>query len=101
VPTSLGPQLLDLPVSSAQPLDATWIDQSTVAALASAADEDTVTSFVVGGSPSQTTTTENAVHLVGADVNSLRLITSGGEVQQLRATGWQDIVPASILATQQ
>jgi hypothetical protein len=102
VPTSLG-QLLDLPVSSARPIDATWVDQSTVAALASADGEDAVTSYLVGGSPGAATTTEGAVHLVGAqDVDSLRLITVSGQVQQLRASGWQDIVVgASILATQQ
>jgi hypothetical protein len=102
VPTSLG-QLLDLPVSSAHPIDATWVDQSTVAALASADGEDSVTSYVIGGSPSDATTTEGAVHLVGAlDLDSLRLITDSGQVQQLHASGWQDIgVTASVLATQQ
>ena len=51
VPTSLGP-LLELPVSSAQPIDATWVDPTTVAALASSSGQDTVTSYVIGGSPS-------------------------------------------------
>ena len=102
VPTSLGP-LLDLPVSSATPIDATWVDPSTVAVLNEASGEEAVTSYPIGGSPSEATTTEGAVHLVGAvDIDSLRLITSTGQLQQLRAGGWQDInATASILATQQ
>jgi Lipoprotein LpqB beta-propeller domain/Sporulation and spore germination len=102
VPTSLGP-LLDLPVSSDTPIDATWVDPSTVAALVAADGGDTVISYVIGGSPGDSSTTSDAVHLVGGeDSDSLRLITSAGDVQQLRASGWQDIgVTATLLATQQ
>ena len=102
VPTSLGP-LVELPVSSAQPIDATWVDPTTVAALGSSDGADTVVSYVIGGSPSDPSTTEDAVRLVGGqDSDSLRLITSSGVVQELRASGWQDInVVASVLATQQ
>jgi hypothetical protein len=99
VPTSLG-DLLDLPVSSADPVDATWVDPSTVAALGVVAGEDTVTSYVIGGTPGdQTTTTDGSQLVAGSD---LRLITTAGEIQQLRSSGWQDInVVASMLATQQ
>lgn len=102
VPTSLGP-LLDLPVSSASPIDATWVDQSTVAALGAVTGEDTVTSYLVGGTTSQSSTTQAAVHLVGAQgADSLRLITESGQLQELRASGWQNInVSATLLATQQ
>ncbi len=102
LPVSLG-ELLQLPVSSQQPIDATWVDASTVAALTSADGGDTVTTYVIGGSTGESSTTEGAVHLAGAqDIDSLRLITGSGEVQQLRASGWQDIgVVASVLATQQ
>jgi hypothetical protein len=106
VPTSLGP-LLELPVSSAQPIDATWVDATTVAALTSndlaGAGGDTVISYVIGGSPGDPTTTNDAVRLVGGlDADSLRLITASGQIQELRASGWQNIkVVASILATQQ
>jgi hypothetical protein len=102
VPTSLGPPL-ELPVSSAEPIDATWVDPTTVAALGSSGDEDTVISYVIGGSPGDPSTTQDAVRLVGGvDSESLRILTSNGQVQELRASGWQDIrVGASILATQQ
>ena len=102
VPTGLG-ELLDLPVSSADPIDATWVDSTTVAALASDGVGDTVISYVIGGTPGDTSRTEGAVRLVsGSDADPLRLLTDTGQVQQLRASGWQNIgVVASILATQQ
>jgi hypothetical protein len=102
VPTALG-TLLDLPVSSALPIDSTWVDASTVAALASTGGSDSIVSYVVGGSSGDVSTTEGGVRLVGgADSETLRLLTQSGQVQQLRASGWQNIgVVASILATQQ
>ena len=102
VPTSLG-ELLDLPVSSAEPIDATWVDSTTVAALGFDGVQDTVISYAIGGSPGDTSRTDGAVRLVGgSDADPLRLLTDTGQVQQLRASGWQNIgVVASILATQQ
>jgi hypothetical protein len=103
VPTALGTPLLDLPVSSAVPIDATWVDPMTVAALGSDGGDDTVISYVIGGSPGDPSTTEGGVRLVGGtNSDTLRLLTESGQVEQLRATGWQNInVVASILATQQ
>jgi hypothetical protein len=102
VPTSLGDPL-DLPVSAATPIDATWVDSTTVAALGSDENGDVVTSYVIGGSPGDSSRTDGAVRLVGgSDSDSLRLITDTGEVQQLRPSGWQNIgVTASMLASQQ
>jgi hypothetical protein len=102
VPTALG-DLLELPVSSATPIDAAWVDSSTVATLASDGDLDSVVSYLIGGSPSDASTTEGAVRIVGGGAaDSLRLLTDSGQVQQLRASGWQNIgVVASLLATQQ
>jgi hypothetical protein len=102
VPTALG-ELLDLPVSSAEPIDATWVDSTTVAALAFDGVDDTVVSYVIGGSPGDPSTTDGAVRLVGgSDADPLRVLTESGQVEQLRASGWQNIgVIASILATQQ
>jgi Lipoprotein LpqB beta-propeller domain/Sporulation and spore germination len=102
VPTLLG-DLLDLPVSSIAPIDATWVDSETVAALGSDETGDVVTTYLIGGSPGDVSRTDSAVRLVGGtDIDSLRLLTDTGEVQQLRASGWQNIgVVASVLATQQ
>jgi hypothetical protein len=102
IPTSLGDPF-DLPVSTDNPIDATWVDPTTVAALGSDSNGDAVTSYVLGGSPGDESRTDGAIRLVGGvDSDSLRLITDTGEVQQLRASGWQSIVSvATLLATQQ
>lgn len=101
-PIGLGP-LLELPASSADPLDATWVDDRSVAALTQSDGLDTVTSYTIGGTSADPTTTEDAVHLVGGSgLDELRLLTTGDQVQQLRSSGWQNIgVTASLLATQQ
>jgi hypothetical protein len=55
---------------------------------------------VIGGTPGDPTTTTDGSQLVAG--SDLRLITTAGEIQQLRSSGWQDInVVASMLATQQ
>jgi hypothetical protein len=102
IPTSLGDPL-DLPVSADNPIDATWVDPSTVAALGSDSNGDDVTSYVLGGSPGDESRTDGALRLVGGvDSDSLRLLTDTGDVQQLRASGWQSIVSGVVLlATQQ
>jgi hypothetical protein len=102
VPTGLGP-LLDLPVSTATPIDATWVDATSVATLAATGDTDTIVAYLIGGSPGDASTTTDAAALVGgSELDTLRLITVNGQVQQLRSSGWQDLgVSATILATQQ
>jgi hypothetical protein len=102
VPSSLGP-LLELPVGSGDPIDATWVDDRSVAALANSGGLDTVTSYTIGGTSGSPTTTSDAVHIVGGSgLDNLRVLTSTGQVLQLRSSGWQDTgYTASLLATQQ
>jgi hypothetical protein len=103
VPTSLGaPQ--DLPVSAATPVDATWADNDSVAALTVASDgvTNTIVTYTIGGTASDPSTTADDVHGVGGNGGLLRLVTSEGHVLELRSSGWQDTnVTASVLATQQ
>jgi hypothetical protein len=102
VPSSLGP-LLELPVGTGDPIDATWVDDRSVAALANSGGLDTVTSFTIGGTSGSPTTTSDAVHIVGGSgLDTLRVLTSTGQVLQLRSSGWQNTgYTASLLATQQ
>lgn len=100
VPSSLGTPL-SLPVSSAEPIDATWVDSYSVAALGESGGADTVISYEIGGSGGDPSTPVAAEHIVGGN-GSLRLITSDDEVYQLRSSGWQELgVTAALLATQQ
>jgi hypothetical protein len=102
VPTSLGVPI-DLPVSSAAPIDATWVDADSVAALASSGGGVTVTTYTIGGTAGDPSTTADAVHIVGGSrEDQLRVITSTGQVLQLASSGWQETsITASVLATQQ
>jgi hypothetical protein len=102
VPISLGP-LLDLPVSTATPIDATWVDDRSVAALAETSSSDSVTTFTIGGAADEPTLLTDGARIVGGStVDGLRVLTTTGQVQQLRSSGWQNTgTTASILATQQ
>jgi hypothetical protein len=102
VPSSLGP-LLELPVGSGDPIDATWVDDRSVAALMNSDGLDTVTSYTIGGTSGSPTATGDAVHIVGGSgLENLRVLTSTGQVLQLRSSGWQNTgYTASLLATQQ
>jgi hypothetical protein len=102
VPIGLGP-LLDLPVAPMTPIDATWVDDQSVAALGHTGEEDTVFSYVIGGSGSDPASTTNALSIAGgSSIDDLRLLNSSGQVQQLRSSGWQNIgIKASVLAIQQ
>jgi hypothetical protein len=102
VPTSLGVPL-DLPVTAAVPVDATWVDAQSVAALGESDGEATVTTYTIGGTVGDSSATSDAVHLVGAGREDLlRVITSKGRILQLAPSGWQSTdITATVLATQQ
>ena len=97
---SLGP-VLELPVSSADPIGATWVDDRSVAALSTSDGNDTVITYMIGGTSSTPTTTENAEQIVGGSgPDNLRVLTSSGQVQQLRSSGWQNTgFTGTLLAT--
>jgi hypothetical protein len=101
-PFGLGP-LLVLPTSTSSPIDATWVDDRTVATLTKSGSSDQVTTYTVGGQVGETTPVDDSVTIVGGTtIDGLRVLTTGGQVQQLRSSGWQNTgVAASILGTQQ
>lgn len=102
IPSSLGTPL-DLPVSSAEPVDATWVDSMSIAALNVTGGKNTVVTYTIGGTGGDPSTPVNAVHIVGGSgEQSLRVITLENQVFQLRSSGWQELgITASVLATQQ
>jgi hypothetical protein len=102
VPTSLSAPV-ELPVSSAEPIDATWVDPVSIAALGQADGQDTVVTYTIGGPGGDPSTPTGAVHIVGGSgEDQLRVITSANEVYQLRSSGWQDLgIAATVLGTQQ
>lgn len=102
VPSSFGTPL-ELPVSDADPIDATWVDASSVATLGVTDGRDTVITYTVGGTGGDASIPVDARHIVGGSGEAtLRLITNDDQVFQLRSSGWQELgISASLLATQQ
>ncbi|GAB2451916.1 hypothetical protein HD599_002510 [Conyzicola lurida] len=103
VPIALG-EAFQLQASSAAPLDATWVDNRTVATLSESGDETVVTAFEIGG-PSETLgQIENGVTIVGgnAGTDGVRVLTTDGELFFPRGSSWQKSgITATLLATQQ
>ena len=86
------------------PIDATWVDDRTVATLARSGAETSVTAWTIGGPSEALGELPGGISIVGGvdGTDGLRVLTSDGEVFQPRGSSWQltDIV-ASFLATQQ
>ncbi|MDF2443472.1 MAG: hypothetical protein JWR01_1675 [Subtercola sp.] len=102
-----APERLGDPVTlasgSGTPLDATWVDASNVASLTvTAGGDDRVVLQEIGGMSSPLGIPTNAASLAGSnDVSGLWLLTSTGELQQQRGSGWQTTAKAvALLATQ-
>jgi hypothetical protein len=102
VPTGLGP-MLDLPVTSDEPIDATWMDDRTVAALSHSIIGSVVNAYEIGGPAVDLGTANDAVHIVGGNgQDQLRVLTSDKRLLQSRTSGWQSTgLTADVLATQQ
>jgi hypothetical protein len=102
VPTALG-ELIDLPVGADAPLDATWVDDRTVATLALADGSETVTVFPIGGPEETLGRPDGGTAIVGGNgTEQLRVLATDGTILQRRASGWQSTgLIADFLATQQ
>ncbi|MCU1476201.1 MAG: hypothetical protein JWQ64_894 [Subtercola sp.] len=102
VPQRLGDPVI-LASGPGTPEDATWVDDSNVASLtASASGDDRIVLQQIGGISSNLGVPVSAVSLSGAnDVSGLWLLTSAGDLQQQRGSGWQtNTKGVSLLATQ-
>ncbi|RFA22671.1 GerMN domain-containing protein [Subtercola boreus] len=102
-----APERLGDPVTLASgtgtPLDATWVDASNVASLTvTAGGDNRVIVQEIGGVSTTLGVPTNAIALSGSnDISGLWLLTSTGELQQQRGSGWQTTAKAiSLLATQ-
>ena len=106
VPTQLGP-LVSLPIAqSSRPLDATWVDDNSVASLSVLSGEDvsTVTVYEIGGPSKAIGSVAGGVAIVGGNlgIDGLRVLTSEGAIYRSRGTGWADFgTTVTFIATQQ
>ncbi|MDO9395038.1 MAG: LpqB family beta-propeller domain-containing protein [Herbiconiux sp.] len=92
VPQRLG-QPLELGSPAGAPLDATWVDQLTVAAAGQLSSGETrVGARMLGGRGTPLGSPANAVSLAGGnDLDGLRVLSAEGELLQQRGSVWQTI----------
>lgn len=102
LPISLGSEpRVDLIVDSGTAIDATWLDELTVATLSSVSGEMEVTSLQVGGTRTDLGNPGAAVAIVGGNTEaSLRVLGGDGVVSVRRGSGWQDGAAVTLIATQ-
>ncbi|MFO7690910.1 MAG: LpqB family beta-propeller domain-containing protein [Cryobacterium sp.] len=103
VPTGIGPTLL-LRSDAGTPLDATWIDELTVASLNTLpSGAERIVTQRIGGESSVLQSPADGVVIVGSNsVRDLRALTSKGALTVQRGVGWQERLDGvDVLATQQ
>lgn len=104
VPIKLG-EPFELPVGAETPLDATWVDDTTVATVASDEDGAVMTAFEIGGPSTSLGRVQGALAIVGGNggTDGLRALTSDGSVWRPRGSeGWVSTgISATFLATKQ
>lgn len=102
VPAALG-ELLELPVTEDEAIDASWVDGSTVATLGRTDGDVVVAEYLVGGPREELEAPEGGVQVVGGNgPDQLRVLTEDGLILQQRGGGWQSAgISADFIATQQ
>lgn len=104
VPIALGP-LIELPVGTATPFDAAWVDGSTVATVSPAENGSLVTSYEIGGPSTSLGLVVGGVTITGGNggADGLRVLTTQGEIWRPRGSeGWVSTgISADFLGTRQ
>jgi hypothetical protein len=102
-PIGLGDPV-QLAVQTGTPVDATWIDQSTVAFLTVQPDgENRITSHEIGGTSLQLESSAGITSITGSNLlRDLRALSADGSLLVQRGVGWQERIDGVVLvATQQ
>ena len=103
VPLALG-ELVRLVIPEGTPVDATWVDERTVAVLTRSGDISPVTLLEIGGPAQPFGTVADGTTIVGGNngADGLRVLASGGEIWRPQGGGWAGTgTVVSFLATQQ
>ncbi|MEP6478881.1 MAG: LpqB family beta-propeller domain-containing protein [Rhodoglobus sp.] len=102
VPTGLGIPT-ELPVSAGAPIDATWVDNRTVAALYRLGETTLATAFELGGPTVALGDAGAATTIVGGNgIDGIRVLSDGKILRPQGSGGWQPTgLTASLLGTQQ
>ncbi|WP_181397089.1 LpqB family beta-propeller domain-containing protein [Cryobacterium arcticum] len=102
-PVGLGDPV-QLAVGTGTPVDATWIDQSTVAYLSVQADgEDRMVSHEIGGTSVRLESSTGIKTITGSNLlRDLRALSTDGSLLVQRGVGWQERIDGvTLVATQQ
>lgn len=100
VPVRLGTPL-ELAVGAQSPVDATWVNERTVATIGAGGE---VTTFELGGPSASLGTVAGATTIVGGNggTDGLRVLATAGQVWRPQGSGWANTgIVASFLATRQ
>jgi hypothetical protein len=102
VPTTLGAPILDVVAESGTAVDATWLDELSVATLTSADDVTTVTRYQVGGMNSSMGRPGDGISIVGGnDSDNLRVLDADHVIDVPRGSSWSSTeVKVDFVATQ-
>ncbi|MBX3093724.1 MAG: GerMN domain-containing protein [Cryobacterium sp.] len=102
VATSLGPPIFDVFLEPGVGIDATWVDESSVATLEISGEVYTSMLYDIGGFAVPLGRTEPATAIVGGNGRTgIRLLGADGSVSSPRGSGWQRTsVTAEVIATQ-
>lgn len=105
VPVGLGGETIELPVGSGTPIDATWVDDRTVATIADESGSALMTAYEVGGPSLSLGRVQGAKTIAGGNggTDGLRVLTADGEIWRPRGSeGWVSTgITAAFLATKQ
>lgn len=101
-PVSLGTPIVDEPLGDGQAVDATWVDQLTVATLVSGGVESSVDAFTIGGQRSSLGSLPSAQAIVGGNgLDGLRILGGDQAIWAYRGSSWQSSnVLVSFIANQ-
>ena len=102
LPVSWGSEpRIDRIVDSGTALDATWVDELSVATLSRVDGSTEVISHQVGGRQSDLGSPGPSVSIVGGNTEAgLRVISENGVISTRRGSGWQSSGEATLIATQ-
>jgi hypothetical protein len=102
-PVGLGDPV-QLATDTGTPVDATWIDQATVAYLSRQPDgEDRIIAHEIGGTSEQLESSTGIRSITGSNLlRDLRALSADGSLLVQRGIGWQERIDAvTLVATQQ
>lgn len=101
-PLTLGEPIIDTTGDGGDAIDATWLDEITVATLTNDAGASTVLAHRIGGEHTELGNPAPSVSIVGGNGESgLRVLGADGIISARRGSGWQQTdIEASFIATQ-